>query len=282
MDDAKAEDGGTSKGVRDSQAFKGTLDSLQKSGRRGSVLEKLLNKHDSELENRLARSNSDRRTSLQPRNSDDSGGDAKKPASNVRRASMSIVIDRRGSASNVLDMSPTDSGSPVRGGGPRRPSLGEQRVRRASTDRALDGTGASSPTNKGADADPLSMAAREHRMRLGNGNAGAPGQPSGTRASDELRRPSIQRRTSSGSIDGGVRERRRSRSDIGGSPPGRQGSAPHSDDPALEIEYLRLQNEDLASALRSEQNDNAELRKRLLELEKDNQSLRDYMNDRLV
>ena len=54
------------------------------------------------------------------------------------------------------------------------------------------------------------------------------------------------------------------------------------DDPALELEYLRLQNEDLASALRAEQAANADLRKAVQVLEDENNSLREYMNDRLV
>ena len=132
------EEDGSSKGVRGSQNFKQQLDTMQKGGRRGSVaqrptavtivsrdvdrkndddrcvapgrsvLEKLLNKQDAELESRLARSTSERRMS----------GGAVAP----RRSSMSIVIDRRGSTGG-LDMSPTDSGqsSPLRAGGPRRP-----------------------------------------------------------------------------------------------------------------------------------------------------------------
>ena len=135
------EEDGSSKGVRGSQNFKQQLDTLQKGGRRGSVaqrptaativsrdvdrkndddrcvapgrsvLEKLLNKQDAELESRLARSTSERRMS----------GGAVAP----RRSSMSIVIDRRGSTGG-LDMSPTDSGqsSPLRAGssqaGPQR------------------------------------------------------------------------------------------------------------------------------------------------------------------
>ena len=290
------EEDGSSKGVRGSQNFKQQLDTLQKGGRRGSVaqrptaativsrdvdrkndddrcvapgrsvLEKLLNKQDAELESRLARSTSERRMS----------GGAVAP----RRASMSIVIDRRGSTGG-LDMSPKDSGqsSPLRAGGPRRPSLGE-RVRRASTDRAL-GSGADATPPSGGDVDPLSAAAAAHRLKAGGAAAG-PAKAAGDRSSDERRRPSLTgtRRASASSVDGGVRERRRSKTNMESPPRGAEGR--QFDDPALELEYLRLQNEDLASALRAEQAANADLRKAVQVLEDENNSLREYMNDRLV
>ncbi|KAH8076223.1 hypothetical protein JL721_215 [Aureococcus anophagefferens] len=198
------EEDGSSKGVRGSQNFKQQLDTMQKGGRRGSVaqrptavtivsrdvdrkndddrcvapgrsvLEKLLNKQDAELESRLTRSTSERRMS----------GGAVAP----RRAPMSIVIDRRGSTGG-LDMSPTDSGqsSPLRAGGPRRPSLGE-RVRRASTDRAL-GSGAGATPPSGGDVDPLSAAAAAHRLKAGGAAAARPRPPAtGRRTSGDGRR----------------------------------------------------------------------------------------------
>ena len=83
----------------------------------------------------------------------------------------------------------------------------------------------------------------------------------------------ISRRASANNI-GETRERRVSKANVS---PTKQ-----FDDPALEIEFLRLQNEELVNALRVERSDNEELRSRLKKAEAENNDLREYMNDRLV
>ena len=127
------------KSVNESGNFKQYLEGQQKSGgRRGSVLETLLNKHDAELESRLKLAGgSTRRNSLEPpRQRSDS--DDKSSLGSGRRASLSVTIERRQSSSGAL---------------------GLDRVRRTSSESLLNGAGRpgdKSPTIHDAKVDPLS------------------------------------------------------------------------------------------------------------------------------
>ena len=73
------------------------------------------------------------------------------------------------------------------------------------------------------------------------------------------------------------RERRRSNDDLSC-----YDSPPRAEAPGNELELLRFENQDLQAALRMEQANNEELRRKVAALETENNNLREYMNDRLV
>lgn len=230
--------------------------------KRGSVLETLLNKHDAQLEERLARAESRKRAGSvdAPRLSDDDASNSGNPG--LRRLSTSTS-------------SPGPAGDDVSNPRGRRHSMGG-RVRRTSSEKI------------GGAQDALSAAAREQRTRLEQRDRRTSGEfprrssgiSSELRSSASLERmrggaDTLERRGSTDVMD--PRERRQSNDDLFDSPPKQALLGGGS-----EVELLRFRTQDLEAALRMEQAANEELRKKVAKLELENHNLRDYMNDRLV
>lgn len=221
--------------------------------KRGSVLETLLNKHDAQLEERLARAESRKRAGSvdAPRLSDDDASNSGNPG--LRRLSTSTS-------------SPGPAGDDVSNPRGRRHSIGG-RVRRTSSEKI------------GGAQDALSAAARDRRTS-GEFPRRSSGISSELRSSASLERmrggaDTLERRGSTDVMD--PRERRQSNDDLFDSPPKQALLGGGS-----EVELLRFRTQDLEAALRMEQAANEELRKKVAKLELENHNLRDYMNDRLV
>lgn len=221
--------------------------------KRGSVLETLLNKHDAQLEERLARAESRKRAGSvdAPRLSDDDASNSGNPG--LRRLSTSTS-------------SPGPAGDDVSNPRGRRHSIGG-RVRRTSSEKI------------GGAQDALSAAARDRRTS-GEFPRRSSGISSELRSSASLERmrggaDTLERRGSTDVMD--PRERRLSNDDLFDSPPKQALLGGGS-----EVELLRFRTQDLEAALRMEQAANEELRKKVAKLELENHNLRDYMNDRLV